>query len=444
MTRRHLAWVVVAAAVISVVAEFIGTKFIEMGPGEVILFPIVWAILLGGLISFQRFQPMAIEAQRQALDLVSVGIMIFLVLVGITVGASLDVLKDVSWVLALQEFVQLFGTVIIALPVAIALRMGRASIGATYSIDREANLAYTAERYGASSSEYRGTLGIYVFGSVFGALYLALLAGYVSSAGWLSPQALAMGSGVGSGSMMAAASAAIASAHPALESEILAFAAASNLMTQTIGTFVTCFIALPLAERLYPLWCRIFSVPERLEIDGGRFEGPEATGSGAGASATATLAPAETTTQPVVDRQTGLRNLAPIMVIFIGLMTLSNAIGTRTFEPKTVLAITGMAAVTYGAFILNRLVPQIPVLVTTVVVGMLVAAPFSPISEDVAELVSGITFLSLVTPVLAFVGLSLGAEKKALATLSWRVVLVALVSFGVAFLLAAASAELFL
>ncbi|WGX99215.1 DUF3100 domain-containing protein [Nocardioides sp. L-11A] len=444
MTRRNLAIVLLGAAAIAVVAEAVGTKFIDLGPGQVILFPIVWAILIGGLISFQRVKPLPREAQRDALELVSVGIMVFLVLVGITVGASLTVLREVTWALALQEFMQLFGTVVVALPIAIALRMGRASIGATYSIDREANLAYTAERYGPSSPEYRGTLGVYVFGSVFGALYLALIAGYVSSAGWLDPLALAMGSGVGSGSMMAAASGAIASAHPDLENQILAFAAASNLMTQTIGTFVTCFIALPLAERLYPMWCRAFGVAQRLEIDGDvrETDGPASSGGGTGPSTTMTAVAqgAEVVVRPRI----GLARLAQILAVFVALMSLSNAVGTRSFELDAVLAIAGMGLVTFGAFALNRAVPRIPVLVTTVVVGMLVAAPFSPISDRVVELVAGITFLSLVTPVLALVGLSLGAEREALKNLSWRVVLVALVSFSVAFLLAAASAQLFL
>src|SRR5690606_6892654 len=190
MSRTLMVPVLAGAAIITAIAQPIGTRHLQLGPGQVILFPIIWAIVIGGLVSFQRVRAIPETAQRTALDLVSVGIMVFLVLVGITVGASLDSLKNVTWVLALQEVVHLFGTVIIALPVAVAIRMGRASIGATYSIDREANLAYTAERYGPASPEYRGTVGVYVFGSVFGALYLALLAGYFSSAGWLDPLAL--------------------------------------------------------------------------------------------------------------------------------------------------------------------------------------------------------------------------------------------------------------
>lgn len=442
MSRTLMVPVLAGAAIITVIAELIGTRHLQLGPGQVILFPIIWAIVIGGLVSFQRVRAIPETAQRTALDLVSVGIMVFLVLVGITVGASLDSLKNVTWVLALQEVVHLFGTVIIALPVAVAIRMGRASIGATYSIDREANLAYTAERYGPASPEYRGTVGVYVFGSVFGALYLALLAGYFSSAGWLDPLALAMGSGVGSGSMMAAAAAAIASAHPALEEQILAFAAASNLMTQTIGTYVTCFIALPLAERLYRVWCKVFRTPERLESDG-----PATIPAGGGAPATTRTVTEHSTgnstenstvTQVIQKEASGrLSRLPLVLAIFAGLMILSNTVATGTFTLGTAAGILVLAAVTFAAFLVNHRLPKVPVLVLTTVAGILMAAPFSPVAGYVVELTSGISFLSLVTPVLALVGLSLGKERAALKRLSWRVVVVALVSFSASFLTAA-------
>lgn len=445
MSRRAPVFVLGGAALISVIAEIIGTRHLQIGPGQVILFPIIWAIVLGGLVSFQRFRPLSSESQQSALRLVSVGIMVFLVLVGTTVGASLDSLKDVTWVLALQEVFHLFGTVVIALPVAVAIRMGRASIGATYSIDREANLAYTAERYGPSSPEYRGTIGVYVFGSVFGALYLAVLAGYFSSAGWLDPLALAMGSGVGSGSMMAAASAAIASVYPELSDQILAHAAASNLMTQTIGTYVTCFIALPLAERLYPLWCRFFRTAERLEGDapaatpashaGGR--GRQVSGAEEDVEGTVATGVVQEQDVAVRDDSTGLRRLPAILAAFVVLMILSNTVSTGKFTVQAVGGVLMLAAVTLGAFVVNRYAPKIPVLLVTTLVGIIIAAPFSPISDQVRELTSGISFLSLVTPVLALVGLSLGKERLALKRLSWRVVVVALVSFSASFLAAA-------
>jgi hypothetical protein len=53
-------------------------------------------------------------------------------------------------------------------------------------------------------------LAEYLTSTIFGALFIALLAGLITSWDIFDPLALAMGAGVGSGSMMAAASAAIA------------------------------------------------------------------------------------------------------------------------------------------------------------------------------------------------------------------------------------------
>lgn len=65
-----------------------------------------------------------------------------------------------------------------------------------------------------------------------------------------------MAAGVGSGSMMAAASGALIAAYPEFETQIIAFAGASNLLTYGTGLFVSVFIALPLTEKLYALFRR--------------------------------------------------------------------------------------------------------------------------------------------------------------------------------------------
>src|SRR5690606_34386381 len=98
----------------------------------------------------------------------------------------------------------------------------------------------------------------------------------------------------------------------------------------------------PLAERLYPMWCRIFGVAQRLEIDGDTHEtdGPTSSGGGTGTSTT-TIAVAQGAAV-VVRPRIELARLAQILVVFVVLMSLSNAVGTRSFEPDAMLAIAGM------------------------------------------------------------------------------------------------------
>ena len=51
--------------------------------------------------------------------------------------------------------------------------------------------------------------------------------------------------------MTAACSGALAEVFPAMKDEVLAFAGASNLLTNATGLYVGLFVALPIAEKIY-------------------------------------------------------------------------------------------------------------------------------------------------------------------------------------------------
>ena len=76
------------------------------------------------------------------------------------------------------------------------------------------------------------------------------------------PYALAMGAGVGSGSMLAAASGAIIKSYPTMEKEIMAYAGAANLMTTILGIYFSLFISLPLAVKFHGFLSRIMGKEE--------------------------------------------------------------------------------------------------------------------------------------------------------------------------------------
>lgn len=60
-----------------------------------------------------------------------------------------------------------------------------------------------------------------------------------------------MASGMGSGSMMTAASGSLAEAVPEMKDTILAYAATSNMLTGITGLYSVIFIGLPLVNFLY-------------------------------------------------------------------------------------------------------------------------------------------------------------------------------------------------
>lgn len=85
---------------------------------------------------------------------------------------------------------------------------------------------------------------------------MGLISGFLATVTPLHPLSFAMASGIGSGSMMAAASGSLIEAFPDLENQIVAFAGASNLLSLSTGLYISIFIGLPLTEKLYGVMTR--------------------------------------------------------------------------------------------------------------------------------------------------------------------------------------------
>jgi hypothetical protein len=231
--------------------EAIGVKQFNLGVGVVALFPMLYVLIWGGIISFPKLKLLNETQMKSAAGILGISFMLFVAKLGTMLGPSLPKIFEAGLSLAFQEVGHVIGTIVIGLPIALLIGMKREAIGATFSIDREPNLAIISEKYGADSPEGRGALGVYVCGTVFGAIYLAILAGFLGSLGIFHPISLAMGAGVGSGSMMAAASGALAVTFPNDAEDIALFAAAANLISTILGTYICVFFSLPATARLY-------------------------------------------------------------------------------------------------------------------------------------------------------------------------------------------------
>ena len=185
---RGVAPVAVAALVIALVAQVIGSRTLPLGSASIVFFPMVWGLLIAAALSFQRIRPVGLGFQRIANAFVGVAVLFLVARLAFNIGPNIPTL--------LQEIGHLLGTVALALPLAVLLRMGKATIGATFSLDREPAFAMVSEKYGPDSDQYRGVLAMYVFGTPFGAVYITLLTSLVASADVFDPLALAMGAGV--------------------------------------------------------------------------------------------------------------------------------------------------------------------------------------------------------------------------------------------------------
>jgi hypothetical protein len=241
----------VFALVIVIICELIGTKKVPMGPGVLLFLPMLYAMIIGAVVSWPKLKVLKLPEMRAASAALGVLTFMLITKLGVGIGPAISKLLNSGLALSMQELGHFFGTVVLGLPIALLLGIGRETIGATYSIDREPNIAIIAERFGNDAPELRGTMAVYICGTLFGAVWLGLFAGMMAALNLFHPYALAMGCGVGSGSMMAASSGALKAAFPELGNDILVYAGASNLLTSTIGIYFSLFISLPTTEYLY-------------------------------------------------------------------------------------------------------------------------------------------------------------------------------------------------
>jgi Protein of unknown function (DUF3100) len=411
---------------ITLIGELIGQISIPIGAGKVVLLPLVWGMLLGmltGIIANRLPRSIAVgpAEQAKASAIIQVAVLIFVADLALLVGAALPKLIQSGWALVFQELGHFLGTIVVALPLALLLGIKREAIGATYSVGREPNLAIIGEKYGLSSPEGRGVLAEYVTGTVVGAIFISVLASLIASTGLFNPLALAMGAGVGSGSMMAAAAGAIAAqSPPGMAHDIAAFAAASNLITTTIGTYFTLFISLPLANFVYGT----------LEPMIGR-------------RATAGRPSEALSISDMQEQKIGWGTIVGLLVI-VALIALvaGNWITYKTAPQAALLGTLVIVAVAAIGEALTRMLPvRIPAVFWVTLVGMVFTAPYWAGAHYLTVITGKMHFLALATVVLTYAGMSLAKDIPLFKALGWRIVLVSLIANAGTFIFASLIAE---
>ena len=238
------------AVAIVIIAELIGTHKLNLGFAMIVFVPMIFAIAIAIILSKDLLGFIKEKEAKVASSLVMVAITPFMAKAGIMAGANLPKLVSVGPALAFQEIGHV-GTVLLALPVAIMLGIKREAIGATSSTCRDKDYGLIVHLYGADSPEARGTLSVYIIGSLVGTLYMSFLASIVAGLSIFHPLALAMACGIGAGIMMAAASSTLAAIYPAYADQILMLASASDMLSAIIGIYFTLIFSLPVTRKLY-------------------------------------------------------------------------------------------------------------------------------------------------------------------------------------------------
>ncbi|UUW71352.1 DUF3100 domain-containing protein [Pseudomonas oryzihabitans] len=416
------------AALVLLIAELIGSLTIPLGPGKVVLLPMIWALLLGAAVGqVGKRMPLGLGidrgAQVRSAAILQYALLVFIAKLGLVVGGSLPTVIAAGWALAFQELGHFVGTILLGLPVALLLGIKREAIGATFSVGREPSLAIISERYGMDSPEGRGVLAEYLTGTLFGAVFMAIVAGFIASLNIFHPYSLAMGAGLGSGSIMAAAAGAIAAQQTAeVAKEVMALAAAANLITLTLGTYFTLFISLPLAVWGYrvmePRIGRTTKASfQQSSVDAGVVDEPVELGWSARFSAW----------------------LASGALALLATLVMSNTLPTAAFLGVAVMILAAFV----GELLCQLFRRKVPAVCWVSLVAMFLTSPWCPLAPQITAAHNAVGIMALITPMLAFAGLSIAKDIPAFRRLGWRIVVVSLIaSFGT-FIGAAFIAEVF-
>ncbi|EFC91604.1 conserved hypothetical protein [Dethiosulfovibrio peptidovorans DSM 11002] len=240
----------VIVLILVVVSEFIGIHSFKIGPGTLVLLPMLYALIIGSLMGPKFLKAVKQKDMVDAGSLVGVTLMLLMARYGTLVGPNLPAIIKSGPALILQEFGNL-ATLMLGIPLAVFLGLKREAIGAAHSVAREPNVALIGDIYGLDGPEGQGVMGVYICGTVFGTIFYGLMATTAAAYLPISPKALAMASGVGSASMMTASVGSLSAMFPDIAGELQALGAASNMLSGLDGLYMSLWMALPMSEWLY-------------------------------------------------------------------------------------------------------------------------------------------------------------------------------------------------
>ncbi|CAM4301736.1 MULTISPECIES: DUF3100 domain-containing protein [Erysipelothrix] len=249
---------IVYIMIVIAISELIGMQFVKVGNLTILILPLVFAVLITMIIGIPAWRKGIIQKIYSDANIKFAGSnLIFIMLplmarYGADVAPKINEIMQYGWVFLLQS-VGNIGTVILGLPIALLLGLKREAIGATLGIGREGELAYISEKFGLNGEEGRGVLSMYLVGTLFGALFFSFIPPILNAVGF-DYRALAIASGLGSASMMTAASSSIVGLHPQFADTITSFAGASQLVTSFMGTYIMVFLSIPLMNFMYKIF----------------------------------------------------------------------------------------------------------------------------------------------------------------------------------------------
>jgi len=453
MKKLFFDWKVHLFCIIFVVAaEVIGS--VVVGPVPILganigftIFPMLFAMLFG--IAFYLLKIIDKDTVVQATPYIGIATMWLISKLAIGIGPNLEALAAAGPAFILQEIGNL-GTAILAIPVAVfVFNMGKQAIGASFSKSREGSIALISSMYGLDSPEGQGTMGAYIVGTVLGTLFCGILASIIISLGIFDPRALAMASGSGSASMMAAFLAPLEHAYPQYWDELVAIASMSNLITAATGLYFSMFVVIPICKWMY----KVFKGEKRHHISLKK-------------KGLAPQEPAVATTksaQPKEKAKLATESLSSVWFTRLKVLALSGLFGviantittSRNPNVATVGVLEGLYALLFlllpvilGCIVYDiierKLDKRPPIIIFISLIGILLSIPALPFAEQFIQANNQIGLLPLTVPILAYAGISLGKDLKTFKQQGLAIVCITLLAFAGTYLGSAIIAHIYL
>ena len=106
---------------ITIVAEYIGLKKFDLGFGAIDLFPLIYSLIFGGIISLPKMKLLDNKEMSIAAQILGASFILMIAKLGTMMGPSIVKVFHEGWALLFQEVGHFLGTVMFALPVAVLL-----------------------------------------------------------------------------------------------------------------------------------------------------------------------------------------------------------------------------------------------------------------------------------------------------------------------------------
>lgn len=134
------------------------------------------------------------------------------------------------------------------------------------------------------------------------------------------------------------------------------------------------------------------------------------------------------------------------ILLIVGVLSLvGNMVGSKHNIIEAIPGMIILIGISIGGIALAKFMPgKIPAVAYIVTLGCILTYPTMPGAEMISQYISKVDFLALTTPILAYVGISIGKDLEAFKKSGWRIVVLSCVIFTGTYLGSALIAQLIL